>query len=77
MCTAAAPILVVPLLSILVSQALSLFFSSTIIPSPDASHTKEERKRERKTRTTKLPHAAAAANQKSILEREQEQQEGR
>jgi hypothetical protein len=38
---------------------------------------KNERKRERKTRTTKLPHAAAAANQKSILEREQEQQEGR
>jgi hypothetical protein len=44
MCTAAAPILVVPLLSILVSQALSLFFSSTITPSPDARHTKERRK---------------------------------
>jgi hypothetical protein len=44
MCTAAAPILVVPLLSILVSQALSLFFSSTITPSPDARHTKERKK---------------------------------
>jgi hypothetical protein len=48
MCTAAAPILVVPL------QALSLFFSSTIIPSPDARHTKE-RKKERLEQQSSLP----------------------